>query len=253
MSRLAIRLFGKFNIFNKEEIRIEGNKAQELFAYLLIFRGQPHNREKLADVLWKGVTTEQAHGYFRKTLWQLKSGLTRITEGQDEIIQTDNSWIQVNISKSIWLDVEVFEQTYYLVRDIPGKDLAPDLVAKLKTAIEVYRGDLLEGWYQDWCVCQRESNRDDLILLLDKLCEYCEVKREHEAGLDYAKRILSIDSTNEVAHQRVMRLFSLTGNRAAAMRQYQRCASVLENELGIIPSETTRELLKNIKNGRIID
>ncbi len=253
MSRLAIRLYGKFNIYNKEEIKIEGYKAQELFAYLLIFRGQPHNREKLADVLWKGVTTEQAHGYLRKTLWQLKSALNKFAEGQEEIIQIDNPWIQVNISKGIWLDVEVFEQTYYLVRDKSGKELAPDLVAKLKTALAVYRGDLLEGWYQDWCVYQRESNRDGLILLLDKLCEYCEVKREHEAGLDYAKRILSIDPTNEVAHQRVMRLFSLTGNRAAAIRQYQRCASILENELGITPSETTREMVKKIRNDRTID
>jgi DNA-binding SARP family transcriptional activator len=64
--------------------------------------------------------------------------------------------------------------------------------------------------------------------------------------VDYATRILKCDRACEVAHQRLMRIRYQAGDRAGALRQYERCASALKEELGVQPSEQTRQLYRQI-------
>ena len=45
----------------------------------------------------------------------------------------------------------------------------------------------------------------------------------------------------------MMRLYYLLGDRAEALRQYERCAAALDEELGISPSKGTQALYKQIQ------
>jgi DNA-binding SARP family transcriptional activator len=83
--------------------------------------------------------------------------------------------------------------------------------------------------------------------MLDKLIDYCESKREYEAGLAYGMRILHLDRARERTHRRLMRLYYLSCDRTAALRQYERCIAALEEELGVGPADSTVTLHEQIR------
>jgi len=55
------------------------------------------------------------------------------------------------------------------------------------------------------------------------------------------------DRARERTHRRMMRLYYLLGDRAEALRQYERCATTLEEELGIHPSKSTIAIYRQIQ------
>ena len=70
------------------------------------------------------------------------------------------------------------------------------------------------------------------LAMLDKLICYCEAKRKFELGLLYGTLILRYDRAHERTHRRLMNLHYLSGDRTAALRQFERCAAALEEASG---------------------
>jgi hypothetical protein len=117
----------------------------------------------------------------------------------------------------------------------------------LQCAVGLYQGDLLEGWYQDWCIYERERLQNIYLTMLDKLMGYCEAHHEYDTGVAYGARILLFDRAREHTHRRLMRLQYLGGNRTAALRQYERCVTALDEELSVKPAKSTMALYEQIR------
>jgi DNA-binding SARP family transcriptional activator len=117
----------------------------------------------------------------------------------------------------------------------------------LRHAVVLYRGDLMEGWYQDWCLFHRERLHNNYLVLLEKLMDYSELHRDYDAGLAYGERVLNRDKMRERIYVRMMRLHYLAGDRAGAIRQFHRCEAALQEELGIRPSRRTVEVYERIR------
>lgn len=250
MSALVVRLFGKFHVQCGEHdlIGFDIRKLQELFCYLLLYRDRPHPRETLADLLWSDSSTAQSKMYLRKALWQLQTTLEAQSEPTSgAVLLVGPEWVQINPAANLWLDVVVFEEAFSLVRGVPGKELDCQRVQTLQSAVDLYRGDLLEGWYELWCLYERERLQHMYLAMLDKLMDYCEAHHEYEAGLVYGTRSLRYDRARERTHRRLMRLYYLAGDRTAALRQYERCVVALDEELGVKPDKRTVALYEQIR------
>ncbi len=252
MSKIRISLFGKFHIEADGSIlKFETHKAEELLVYLLLRRDQPHTRERLADALWGEITPEQSKSYLRKALWQLQSVLESAC-GKDMLL-VDAEWIQFNQHFECWLDIAIFEKAFKSAKGIRGKDLDDAQVQFIQDAVDMYRGGLLEGWYQDWRLYERERLQYLYMAMLDKLMDYCEGRGDYEKGLAYGERILKLDRAHERTHRWLMRLHYLAGDRTSALRQYQKCAAILWEELQVEPAESTRLLYEMIRKDKLED
>ena len=250
MSLLCISLFGKFDVRRGQQTltALDAHKIQELFCYLLLYRDRCHPRETLADLLWGNSSTAQSKRYLRKALWQLQAALDAPTEPHDgRVLLVESDWVQLNPEAELWLDVAEFEGTWNLVQGVPGGELDSRRVQTLQGAVDLYRGDLLEGWYQDWCLYERERLLHMYLAMLDKLMDYCEVHRQCEIGLAYGTIILRYDRARERTHRRLMRLYYLARNRTAALRQYERCVAALDEELDVRPAKRTVVLYEQIR------
>lgn len=250
MDGLCIFLLSKFCVQRDNSVmNIEGRKTQELFSYLLLNRDRPHPRESLAALLWCDIPIAQAKGYLRKALWQLQTALdAQDAPASKQILLVESDWIQLNPEANYWLDVTVFERAFELVQGMPGRKLQPSTAQTLRCAVELYRGDLLEGCYHEWCLYERERFQQIYLIILDKLMDYYEAHEEYETGLSYGMQILRYDQAREHTHRQLMRLQYLTGNRTGALRQYERCAATLEKELGVQPAAKTTTLYEQIRN-----
>ncbi len=250
MSTLRISLFGKFCVRRNEQVLdgLDARKVQELFCYLLLHRDHSLPRETLASLLWPDTTTAQSKKNLRQILWQLQSALSSQNERTiDRILLVEPDWVQLNSEADIWLDVAVFEQAFNLAQKTPGHELDNSTAQLLQETIQLYQGPLLEGWYQDWCLLERERLQGIYLAMLDKLMSYCEVRHDYETGLLYGMRIMCYDRARERTHRRMMRLYYLLGDRAEALRQYERCSVALEEELGISPSKSTTAIFRQIQ------
>lgn len=255
MSQLYVSLFGKMSIAYQEDV-ITSNasgKAQELFSYLLLHRNRTHSRERLAGMLWGDYcTTTQSKKYLRKALWQLQSALGKLPLfSTPDLLETESEWIKLNQVDDLRLDVAIFEEAYEAVSDIAGGDLTRDQVAAVEEAIGCYRGELLENWYYEWCLVERERLHELWLRMLYKLMVHAETHQLYEKGIEYGMEILKFDSAHEQTHRCMMRLMYRLGDRTSAIRQYNRCVEMLEEELGVKPAPQTISLYEQIKEGRL--
>ena len=249
MSRLRVYLFGKFCVRRDEQVLdgFDARKVQELFCYLLLHRDHSLPRETLASILWPDTTTVQSKKSLRQALWQLQSALGSHNESvSDRVLLVEPEWIRLNSEPDFWLDIAVLENAFQLVQKVPGHKLDAQQAQILQDAVQLYQGPLLEGWYQDWCLYERERLQSMYLAMLDKLMGYCEVRRDYETGLLYGMRIMCYDRARERTHRRLMRLHYLNGDRAAALRQFEQCAAALEEELNVSASKGTVALHEQI-------
>jgi DNA-binding SARP family transcriptional activator len=255
MSTLEFRLLGKFTIQRATELvnGLDSGKAQELLSYLLVCRDRPHPREMLASLLWGDNSTEKSKKYLRQALWHLQAGLeTRECQGP-HLLLVEHDWVQLNLQSEVWLDVAVFEQAFHTTQGVTGKELNQTRAELLKDAVRLYKGDLLDGWYQDWCLVERERLQNMYLSMLDKLMDYCGQHHEYEAGQEYGATILRYDRASERTYRRLMHLQYRAGDRTGALRQYDRCVAALNEELGVKPERRTRSVYEKIRADELDD
>jgi DNA-binding SARP family transcriptional activator len=250
MPTLRIHLFGKFCVLC-DELVLDGfnaHKVQELFCYLLLYRDRSLPRELLASHLWPETTTTQSKKNLRQTLWRLQSALDSFNErANDRVLIVEPDWVQLNSEADLWLDVSVFERAYNVVQKTSGQELDSSSIKLLQETVHLYQGPLLEGWYQDWCLQERERFQGMYLDMLEKLMSYCEVHHDYETSLSYGKQIMCYDRARERTHRRMMRLYYLIGDREEALRQYERCAVALNEELGLPPAKSTIAIYRQIQ------
>ena len=251
MDGLQVSLFGRLSVkwAGEEAVGFEAKKVQELFAYLLVYRTRTHSREVLAELLWGDRQSAQSRKYLRQALWQLQSVLEKASTCEStQWLDVDTEWVQLSPTAGLWLDVAVLERAHLQAQGVAGGDLSDETAHALEQSVHVYRGDFLEGCYQDWCIFERERLQNIYLNVLEKLMDYCQSTGDYEAGLAYGTEMLRLDRARERTHRRMMRMYYLAGDRTAALRQYDRCAGALWQELGVKPSRRTEILCEQIRN-----
>ena len=126
----------------------------------------------------------------------------------------------------------------------------------MQQALELYRGDLLEGYqsseaaYQDWLVVARGRMRKQACELAGRLAKLLADEGRDQQAIDVLNRLLRIDQANESAHRELMHLHACAGRRSEALRQYQECMAALRRELDTEPGAETRQLLAELQQDR---
>ncbi|MDQ1639075.1 MAG: hypothetical protein QOF62_2414 [Pyrinomonadaceae bacterium] len=249
MFTLKFRLFGKFSVERDAQLvkGLDSGKEQELLSYLLVRRDRSHPREALASLLWGDSSTEKSKKYLRQALWRLQAGLETRDLATPQVLLVQHDWVQLNWQSWLWLDVAIFEHAFTTTQGVPGKQLDKAGAELLKDAVKLYKGDLLDGCYHDWCLFERERLQNMYLSMLDKLMGYCEQNLEFEEGLGYGSTILRYDRASERTYRRLMQLQYSVGDRTGALRQYERCVNALDEELGVQPERRTRAVYEYIR------
>ena len=243
MSRLKIALLGAPEIIvDGALVKSDRRKAVALLAYMAV-TGKTHSRDHLAALLWPDYDQSSAYAYLRRTVWELNKVLGKgwIEAGRDTIAMLP--------SPDLWLDTTAFQE---------GTQDASDPVAGLEDAISLYRGDFLEGFavadtatFEEWQFEQAEYFRRLFSGALEELVRALNLGGDFETALLYARRWLALDTLNEPAHCAVIRTLAGMGDRTGAIRQYETCIQILNDELGIEPLPETSELYGSILRGEI--
>ena len=252
MTALRICLFGSIRIARADwasELKIT-RAVQALLAYLLLYRHRIHPREVLANLFWGDHPEEQARSCLSTALWRLRCALEPgdTTRGT-YLVTTPMGEVGFNHKSDYWLDVAVFEDQASRIAGKPIQVMDADDAHQLENSIQLYVGELLEGFYDDWALRERERLRSLHLKSLAHLMRYYGYHGAYEHAITCGQNILNHDPLREEIHREVMRLYLQSGQRAQAIRHYKSCCQILDAELGIPPMEETRMLYHQILQG----
>lgn len=211
--------------------------ARSLMAFLLLRRRQAHPRPVLAGTFWPDMPEPQARRALTQALWHIRRALPGL-------VCADTDGVTILADARVWVDVQVFQELLDPGR--PGGER--DERADLRMAIELYRGDLLEGFYDDWILAERERLREIYIRALERLVYLEKSAGQFQPALDIALRLTQVDPLQEAAHREVMRLHVALGQPEAALRQFEVCRRVLQDELDLEPDAETMGLAVAIRS-----
>lgn len=217
-----------------------------LFYYLLLNRQVPHTREQAAAVFWGDSSSSLARKNLRNTLWRLSQAFQSIGASLEDLITVQEDYVAFVETDSYRLDIDEFEAAIRCSLDHSSQELSAEQVSQLENAVELYKGDLLEGVYEDWCLYERERLRLAFLNILIRLMDHHSRTGNYPRGLEYGQRILALDPTREKVHRQIMMIHWLAGNREAALLQYRSCCEVLQAELGLKPGQETQHLYETI-------
>ncbi len=131
-------------------------------------------------------------------------------------------------------------------------------ILQLEQATALFRGEFLAGFtlrdsapFEEWALLQREYLGRLRLRALHRLTAYHADHGAHETALRYAWEQVRIEPWEEEAHQQLMALLAITGQRTVALAHYDSLRETLDLELGVEPSPETQELVQRIESGEI--
>jgi DNA-binding SARP family transcriptional activator len=254
MSMLRVTLFGGVGIAHGDQAP-ETNatpSVRALLAYLLLFRHRYHHREALIGLFWGDYRQDRARGCLNTALWRLRQVLepAGVPKGT-YIVTTTAGEVGFSRTSRFWLDTAEFEDKTAGWLKSSMTSAGPEGVADLEAALSLYTGDLLEGFYDDWVLRERERLRCLYLRGLAYLMRCYGERAMHEEAAACGLQILRLDPLRESVHRELMRSYLKTGRRALAVRQYEMCRDILAAELGIPPMEETQALFAEaLSSGR---
>jgi len=246
--RLQLRLLGSCEIKNREgDIQFESNKARALLIYLAM-NPRAHQRDKLIGMFWGNFPEANARRNLRHAIWNLRKNINQ-SDSMPPLV-ADSQTLAITLEADVWLDVAAFLNA---VNEYSG-DKGESALSALSDAMELYRGDFLEGFhvrnatvFEEWALVERERLRTLAMTALQHLSDGYTKQGEFGVALNFARRLLTHTPWREETHRQVMRLLEATGQPEIALVQYETCRRVLAEELSIAPSQETTKLYERIK------
>src|SRR5258708_32606769 len=248
ISTLNIHLLGDFLLVSDDSpvTTVNVPRLQSLLAYLVLHRTAPQARYPLAFLLWPDSTDAQALVNLRKALYHLRQALPYI----DNFLRADRQslhWQPSHPGASWTLDVQDVEQALASAQQAEQAQDMSAMRQALERAVDLYRGDLLPSCYDEWILPERERVRQLFFQASERLIALLEQERDYDAAITAAQRLLRHDPLNEATYRSLMRSYALRRDRAAALRGYHTCVTVLERELRAEQVEETRQASESLR------
>lgn len=237
---LRIHLLGHPQVFDGDAPRPLPTpvKVLELCSYLLLSRRHPVSRDQLAFIIWPDVAEAEARANLRRHLHLLRKQLPE-PAGHVPWILSERNTVQWNPQSSYWLDVELLEEF----------DESSASEEQWAAVVSCYRGELLEGFYDDWILAERSRLHWHYIHILEHRIAQQKVEGDLQGAIRTTQRLLVLDPLREELYRHLMELHYAAGDRAAALREFEKCRALLRDELGVEPMPETLALREAILQG----
>ncbi|MFC1976566.1 BTAD domain-containing putative transcriptional regulator, partial [Chloroflexota bacterium] len=259
MPQLAIRLLGPFQV-TLDSQPITGfayDKVRALLAYLAVEADHFHRRDTLATLLWPDHPPKLARQNLRQSLTTLRRAI-KDKNALPPFLLIDGDTVQFNYSSHTWLDVAVFraylntDDHHHLNSEI---ETCQSCIQHMAEAVALYRGeflvDLLLGdcsEFETWAITCREQLHLQVLTALHHLTRHYLRRGQYSQAQTYALHQIELAPYREEAHRQLMRILACTGQRSAALIQYETCCRILAEEFDVEPSEQTQILYKRIRS-----
>lgn len=223
---------------NGQELRsiLQQPKRLALLVYLTLVR--PHGfrrRDSLIALFWPNLDQQHGRAALRQALHRLRSALGNdvlIGRGEDEIAVAPGS---------LWCDVLAFDRAFD--------------TGDPESALALYRGDLLEGFFvgggsstlEHWLDDERSRVRHDAAEAACSAAVQASRRGDLAQTSAWARHATTLEPASEDELRRLVTLLDASGDRSAALALYAAFARRLAVDLQAEPALETRQLIDRIR------
>ncbi|MFN8496200.1 MAG: AAA family ATPase [Caldilineaceae bacterium] len=255
MVQLSLTFLGSFDV-NLNGAPVTGfrsDKARALLAYLAVESIHPHERAKVAGLLWPDYAEAAARTYLRHALANLRR-LLAPANGVCPFLATPGDAIHFQAGEHCRVDVALLTERLAQLRKptSPNDHATQQALADL---MALYRGPFLDGFgladsdrFEEWLILTRERLQRQVVEALQTWVTACVAQGRYAEALPVAQRCVELEPTHEEAQRQLIYLLALLGQRSAALIQFERCRQVLEFDLAVAPAAETLALVQRIQD-----
>ena len=233
----------------------ESDKIRALLAYLVIESNRPHRRDALAALFWPEQDDRTAAHNLRQALLNLRQVLGDHNRSVPFLL-VNRADIRMNLDGVAFVDVAEVLALIDTCQRHPhrSRDTCRSCLSRLERVAALYHGPFLGGLsladsepFEEWASARRQQLHRAVLEALHTLTTYHDRRGAFDQACWYAQRQLGLEPWREQAHRQLMRALAHSGQRAAALRQFQVCQRILMDELGVEPSADTWNLYHQIR------
>ena len=198
-------------------------------------------RGDVAEILWPAE---------RPASWEatLAAVVSNVRKGLPATLEIDHAagCYQLTVPPDTWVDVEA---AYGAVHEAEGAIRLEDLASVYAwsgIATTITKRPFLAGENGPWAEARRRELAALRIRALDSAIEFCIWNGEWGPALRYTESLIDLDPLRESSYRRLMTAAAASGDRAGAARAYERCRTMLAEELGVLPHPETEALYDQI-------
>jgi DNA-binding SARP family transcriptional activator len=245
--RTAVRVVQVF-AFGEGQVERDGHaisaaeweRATARLLFIFLADRSRASRSALLGSFWPDVPENKAISRLHSTMYSARKAV-----GGDWLIyQPDEGSYQVDTAAGVWCDVTEFEENLSRAKELPPGAAQAML---LQPAIDLYTGPYLAGVDKEWAHERRYELEAAYLEALIDLGDCHHAQQDYEQALEWYSRAYETDNYREDIHRSLMLALAKAGRRAEALRQYESCARILRDELGVEPDQKTRTLLGQIR------
>jgi DNA-binding SARP family transcriptional activator len=236
--RMCVEAGGKL----VDERRFLGRQGRVLFAYLICHRRRPITRDELAVALWQDTPPPAAETALDALVSKLRALLKGLGPPSPLALTRSSGGYLVRAGDDTWIDreaaAEAIDQAEGMLRAGDWKGAwGPSNIAAITA-----RQPFLAGEDAPWIARERTRLHSILLRALDCLSDIWLANGESPLALEAVRESIALEPYRETGYQRLMRVEAALGNRAEALRVYERCRSLFVSELGTDPSPETQKI-----------
>ncbi|MEM9820897.1 MAG: bacterial transcriptional activator domain-containing protein [Bacteroidota bacterium] len=249
---IQVQCLGNFQVWRERNLISSKDwgrdKTVQLFQFFITSRHRNAlHKEQVIDRIWEAVDQKAGQQNFKVALHGINKVLEpeRKSRSESKYLIRQGLTYQLNFD-NIWIDAQALEQFIAIGNQALTDDLEQAKVA-YREAIDLYRGIYLPNrLYEDWSSEERERIQ---VLILGTLISLSEllIEENPQESIRLAQQALQIDAAWEDAYRVQMEAYFKRGNRPMAIKTYQQCLKVLDEEFGIEPLPETKRLMHQIQ------
>jgi len=251
---LTINMLGSVEIFRDwaRPFAADAWTTRRARDILCFVASRPHHRapkDSIIDTFWRDTDLKAIEKNFHPTMSHIRKALNSNQPLKQNFLAYRDGEYQLNPEFSYQIDTEAFDR---LIAEGEAARRERDFERCIKAyeqAVVLYRGEFMQGSYDDWVEEQRSYYREQYLRMLESLAAVAEKKEEFMRAMDLAQKILRDDPFREDIHCLVMRAHAALGNRVAVKEQYETLRGLLQKELGVEPAMQTQKAFRELVEG----
>lgn len=230
------------------EDELGGRQARIVFVYLTLHRATPVTAEELADALWSDDPPASWNAALRGIVTRVRRFLAAAGLDEGALTGADGCY-RLRLPEGTWVDVEEAIRAAIAAEQRVHDDV--DLArANALTAVELTQHVLLPGLSGAWLEERRDALQQARVRALRALARIHLASDDPDRAVRAARDALALAPMQEESHRMLMRSLDANGERGEALRVFERCRTLIADELGIDPSPPTTALYLELLGDR---
>ena len=228
------------------EADLPGRQGRIAFAMLAAEHSRAVSTDDLAEQLWGGEPPGAWEVALRAIVSKLRGTLAEVgLDGHDWIAHAFGCY-QLELPADAWVDVEAAADAVHRAEAALRAGDAADAMGWSLAANAIARRGFLPGEDCPWSTERRAELQAIRVRALECRAQVNLERGEHEAAARDAELVVGLEPFRETAYRLLMRGHAASGNRAEALRAYERCRTTIAEELGAGPAAETERLYLEI-------